>query len=157
MGLNGLISDSRFARKWAIERERSGLSIGACFYSYHSYFSYSLFRCFHCFLTSLVFFLFLLVFSLCYSMLLFIVHIYGFLYCLLWQGLPFLPLNYFGLVVCVLSRLPHWSTGCPTITTIPCWPCHTSFPDKSGFYFCFLSSLGTLIQIRLVFLPYQPL
>ena len=84
-------------------------------------------------LTSFVFFLFLLVLFLRYSVLLFTVHIHGFLYCMLWQGLPFLPLNDFWPIVGVLPRLPHWSAGCPATTTILCWPCHTSFLDKSNF------------------------
>ena len=50
MVLNGLTSYSWSTREWAIKRERSGLSIGACSYSYHLYF-YSLFSCFRCFLT----------------------------------------------------------------------------------------------------------
>ena len=121
MGLNDLISDSRFARKWAIKRERSDcLLVHALTPITHIFLPYSLFPCFRCFLTSLVFFLFLLVFSLCYSMLLFTMHIYGFLYCLLWQGSPFLPLNYFWSVVGVVPRLPPGSASCPAATTILC-------------------------------------
>ena len=92
-------------------------------------------------LTSFVFFLFLLVLSLHYSVLLFTMHIYAFLYYILWQGLPFLPLNYFWLVMGDLPGLPHWSANCPATTTILCWPHRTSFPNKSCFvlFSCFPS------------------
>ena len=54
------------------------------------------------------------------------------------------------------SKTAHWPAGYPDTTTTLCWLHHASFPNKSGFVLS-LTSLNTLIRIRVKPLPYQPL
>ena len=109
----------------------------------HIFLPYSWLPCFRCFFSYFSCFLsFPLVFSLCYSVLLFTMHIYGFLYYLLWQGLPFLPFNYFWPIVGVLPRL---STGLPAaqLPPLPCVGCAMLHFQTKVVLFFFFTSFGT--------------
>ena len=121
MGLSGLILDSWFAKEWAIKRERSGWPIGACSCSYHSYFSsfllVSLFLLFPYLLFSFSFFS-LGILSLLFRVVVYCAHLWPFILPL-WQGLPFLPINYYWPIVGVLLGLP---TGL-SVTQPPPLPC----------------------------------
>ena len=144
MSLNGLISDSWFAREWAIERERSGWPIGVCSYSYHSYFS-SLFLV--TLFSLLLFLLFLFSFfslgilSLLFRVVVYYAHLWLFILLVVARFTIFTFQLFLAYCGCP-SKAVHWSTGCPTTTTTLCWPCHASFPDKSSFVL-FFTSFGT--------------
>ena len=152
MDLSGLILDSWLVREWVIERKRSGLPIGACFYSFHSYFpSLVLVFCFSLF--------FLLVF-LCFPSPSFLCRCY----CLLYTSMAFAchdriyhfyPLIAFGLLwvsfsdcplFCQLSNHHYYN-----VLAVP----HL-LPEKSGFVL-FFTSLDTPIRKRARLLPYQTL
>ena len=91
-------------------------------------------------LMSLWFFVFSFLFSLFFFVLPllllsfpspFTVHNYFFLYYLPWWNLPFLPLNYFWLLIGVLTRLPiGLSVAQPLPLVWMCWLHHSLFPNK---------------------------
>ena len=89
-------------------------------------------------LSFLVFFVFRfcsLSLSVFYFSPLFIVHINGRLYYLPWQDLPFLPLNYFWLVVGVFPGLP---TGLLTAQPPPLHCVSHVMPHSRQKWFCFV-------------------
>ena len=139
MGLSVLISDSWFAREWAIKRERSGWPFGACSCSHHSYFSsfllVSLFSLFPYLLFSFSF-LSLSILSLLFRVVVYCAHLWPFILPIVTRFTIFTPQLLLACCGCP-SKTTHWSVGCPATTTILCFPHHASFPDKSSF--CFVS------------------
>ena len=88
-------------------------------------------------LFTLLSFLFVfLSFCLLFSLSFFTMHTYGLLYSLLWQDLPFLPINHFWPIVDVLPRLP---TGLPL--PLHCVGCTTPHSWTKRFWFCLLPLL----------------
>ena len=157
MVLNGLTSYSWSTREWAIKKERSGLSIGACSYSYHLYF-YSLFSCFRCFLTYFFCFLSFPFGTLppLFGVVVYYAHLCLFILHFVARFTIFTPQLLWACCVCsfkittLVYQLPNHHYY--SVLAVPHF-----IPKQKWFLFCFLSSLGTLIQIRPVFLPYQPL
>ena len=105
-------------------------------------------------LVFLIFFLFLSFFRV--PSLLFIVHVYSLLYCLLWQDLSFLPLKYFWFVMGVLPEMP---TGLSIAQPPPLHyvGCIMPYSQTKVVFVLFSNSFCTLIRIRAGFLSYQPL
>ena len=105
-------------------------------------------------LAFLIFFLFLSFF--CVPSLLSAMHIYGHLYYLLWQDLPFLPYKYFWLVVGVL---PGLLTGLPAAQPPPLHCVGHAMPHSQTkvVFVLFSTSFCISIWIRVRFLSYQPL
>ena len=132
-------------------------SIDTCIYSYHLYLSSFL----HVLSFSLFFLLFLSTSpSFCFfSFFFFFAPTYPLLYHLPLWDLPFLPLNYFWLLMGVLPRLP---TSLPTTQPLSllwmCWLHHSPFPDKIACLVSYLSLFFTsLFQRRIKPLHYLPL
>ena len=116
------------------------------FHSYHSYFlPHSRFPCFRfyllCFLCFLSFTSLFFVFSLVRCCYLLCTAIAFYTACRD-KIYHFYSSTNFGLLWRVETA--HWFAGYPAITTTLCWLHHTSFPNKSNFFFVFLLPMALL-------------
>ena len=161
MGLSGLISNSWFAREWAIKREREvgGLLVHALIPItpiLSSLQSVYFFFFFFCILTCFPFFSFGVPNpSLLFHVVVYCTHLWPFILPTMTRFTILSPQLLLACCGCP-SKTAHWFVGCLTTTTTLCWLRHTSFPDKSSFVL-FFASLDTPIWIRAKFLFYQPL